>query len=58
MTWDENLSPSTKTIWILEYFLRAKEMFTEFANENIDRMTTNLMSEEFVTSILPLLEKE
>ncbi|KAL7543746.1 hypothetical protein ACHAXR_013042 [Thalassiosira sp. AJA248-18] len=53
-----NEKPNLNCFRILEYFPKAKEMYMEFANENIDRMTNKLMADEFATNILPAIEKE
>ena len=43
---------------IFEYFPKAREMFVAIANENIHQMTGKLMIQEFMTKIVPELERD
>ena len=55
----ERVKPETK-FQIFEYFPRAKDMFLEYANENIleNKLCARVMKEYLYNTILPELERE
>lgn len=53
------LQPEEPTLPFLQpFYMQAKEMFVEIANENKDRITGKFMQEEFKGKVLPALEQE